>query len=76
MVASDNFLAAGFDEAAAIVVRMHSIGFGQRRLEIAANALVQTRIAADVRDRASAVLGRMGLTISDALRILPTRTAN
>ena len=31
-----------------------------------ANALVQTRIAADVRDRASEVLDQMGLTISDA----------
>jgi DNA-damage-inducible protein J len=41
-----------------------------------ANALVQTRIAPDVRDRASEVLDRMGLTISDAVRILLTRTAN
>ncbi|TAM98282.1 MAG: type II toxin-antitoxin system RelB/DinJ family antitoxin [Rhizobiaceae bacterium] len=40
------------------------------------NALVQTRIAADVRDRASAVLENMGLTVSDAVRILLTRTAN
>lgn len=43
---------------------------------MAANALVQTRIDADVRDRASAVLERMGLTVSDAVRILLTRTAN
>jgi DNA-damage-inducible protein J len=43
---------------------------------MAANALVQTRIAAEVRDRASEVLDRMGLTISDAVRILLTRTAN
>jgi DNA-damage-inducible protein J len=41
-----------------------------------ANALVQTRIDADVRDRASAVLETMGLTVSDAVRILLTRTAN
>lgn len=41
-----------------------------------ANALVQTRIDADVRDRASAVLENMGLTVSDAVRILLTRTAN
>ena len=41
-----------------------------------ANALVQTRIDADVRDRASAVLESMGLTVSDAVRILLTRTAN
>lgn len=43
---------------------------------MAANALVQTRIDADVRDRASAVLENMGLTVSDAVRILLTRTAN
>jgi len=41
-----------------------------------ANALVQTRIDADIRDRASAVLETMGLTVSDAVRILLTRTAN
>ena len=40
------------------------------------NALVQTRIDADIRDRASAVLENMGLTVSDAVRILLTRTAN
>lgn len=43
---------------------------------MAANALVQTRIDADVRDRASVVLEGMGLTVSDAVRILLTRTAN
>lgn len=41
-----------------------------------ANALVQTRIDAEVRNRASAVLENMGLTVSDAVRILLTRTAN
>jgi len=43
---------------------------------MAANALVQTRIDADVKDRASAVLESMGLTVSDVVRILLTRTAN
>src|SRR5215213_7266159 len=43
---------------------------------MAANALVQTRIDAEVRDRASAVLGNMGLKVSDAVRILLSRTAN
>lgn len=43
---------------------------------MAENALVQTRIDSDVRDRASAVLESMGLTVSDAVRILLTRTAN
>ena len=41
-----------------------------------ANALVQTRIDEDIKDRASAVLEKQGLTISDAVRILLTRTAN
>ena len=41
-----------------------------------ASALVQTRIDPDVKDRAAAVLGAMGLTVSDAVRILLTRTAN
>jgi DNA-damage-inducible protein J len=45
-------------------------------IDMAANALVQTRIDAEVRDRASVVLGNMGLTVSDAVRILLTRTAN
>jgi DNA-damage-inducible protein J len=43
---------------------------------MAANALVQTRIDAEIRDRASAVLANMGLTVSDVVRILLTRTAN
>lgn len=41
-----------------------------------ANALVQTRIDADIKERATAVLQNMGLTVSDAIRILLTRTAN
>ena len=41
-----------------------------------ANALVQTRIDADVKERATTVLENMGLTVSDAVRILLTRTAN
>ncbi|MGO4835028.1 type II toxin-antitoxin system RelB/DinJ family antitoxin, partial [Rhizobiaceae sp. 2RAB30] len=40
------------------------------------NALIQTRIDADIKDRAAAVLETMGLTVSDAVRILLTRTAN
>ncbi len=36
---------------------------------MAANALVQTRIDADIKDRATAVLQNMGLTVSDAVRI-------
>jgi DNA-damage-inducible protein J len=43
---------------------------------MASNALVQTRIDADVKERAAAVLENMGLTVSDVVRILLTRTAN
>jgi DNA-damage-inducible protein J len=41
-----------------------------------ANALVQTRIDPEIKERASAVLSEMGITVSDAVRILLTRTAN
>ena len=40
------------------------------------NSLVQTRIDPAVKERAAAVLENVGLTISDAVRILLTRTAN
>jgi DNA-damage-inducible protein J len=43
---------------------------------VAANALVQTRIDADIKDRASEVLARMGLSVSDAVRIMLTKVAN
>lgn len=41
-----------------------------------ATTLVQARVDAAVKERASAVLERAGLTISDAVRMLLTRTAN
>jgi DNA-damage-inducible protein J len=41
-----------------------------------ANALVQTRIDPAVKERATVVLEKLGITISDAVRILLTRTAN
>lgn len=43
---------------------------------MAASALVQTRIDPAVKARASAVLEAMGMTVSDAVRILLTRTAH
>ncbi|MGA0588062.1 type II toxin-antitoxin system RelB/DinJ family antitoxin [Dyella sp. KRB-257] len=43
---------------------------------MAANALIQTRVDAAVKERAAAVLGQLGMTVSDAVRILLTRTAN
>ena len=42
---------------------------------MASNALVQTRIDNEVKERATAVLEGMGLTVSDVVRILLTRTA-
>lgn len=41
-----------------------------------ANTLVQARIDAATKDRAAVVLNNMGLTLSDAVRILLTRVAN
>jgi len=41
-----------------------------------ANALVQTRINGIVKDEAAAVLATMGLTVSDAVRLLLTRVAH
>jgi DNA-damage-inducible protein J len=41
-----------------------------------ANALVQTRINGVVKDEAAAVLATMGLTVSDAVRIMLTRVAH
>lgn len=41
-----------------------------------ASALIQTRIDPEIRDKASEVLAQSGLTVSDAVRILLTRTAN
>jgi DNA-damage-inducible protein J len=42
---------------------------------MAANAIVQARIDATVKAQAAAVLDNMGLTVSDAVRILLTRVA-
>ena len=43
---------------------------------MAANALVQTRIDAELKERATAVLDNIGLTVSDVMRIVLTRVAN
>ena len=43
---------------------------------MAASALVQTRIDRALKERAAAVLDDLGLTVSDAVRILLTRVAN
>ena len=43
--------------------------------EMAANQLVQARIDPAVKQEAAAVLAAMGLTVSDAVRLLLTRVA-
>ena len=43
---------------------------------MASNALVQTRINGKVKAEAAAVLAAMGLTVSDAVRIMLTRVAH
>ncbi len=43
---------------------------------MAANHLVQARINPDVKDEAAAVLAAMGLTVSDAVRLLLTKVAH
>lgn len=40
-----------------------------------ANQLVQARIDGDIKEEAAAVLAAMGLTVSDAVRLLLTRVA-
>lgn len=40
------------------------------------NSLVQARIAGDIKEEASAVLAAMGLTVSDAVRLLLIRVAH
>ncbi len=42
---------------------------------MAANALVQARIDSVVKEEAAAVLAAMGLTVSDAVRLLLTKVA-
>jgi DNA-damage-inducible protein J len=43
---------------------------------MAANALVQTRIDVTIKEEAAAVLAAMGLTVSDAVRLLLTKIAH
>ena len=42
---------------------------------MATSTLVQARVDPEVKERAAVVLGNLGLTVSDAVRILLTRTA-
>jgi len=43
---------------------------------MSANTLVQARINGQIKDEATAVLAAMGLTVSDAVRLLLTRIAH
>jgi DNA-damage-inducible protein J len=43
---------------------------------MAINSVVRSRISADVKEKATVVLGEMGLTVSDVMRIVLTRVAN
>ena len=43
---------------------------------MAANQLVQTRIDGAIKEEAAAVLAAMGLTVSDAVRLMLTRVAH
>ena len=43
---------------------------------MSANALVQTRINPEIKDEATAVLQAIGLTVSDAVRLMLTRVAH
>lgn len=43
---------------------------------MAANQLVQTRIDGAIKEEAAAVLAAMGLTVSDAVRLLLTKVAH
>ncbi len=42
---------------------------------MAANQLVQTRIGGAIKEEAAAVLAAMGLTVSDAVRLVLTKVA-
>ncbi len=52
------------------------IKYNTGTLAMASDVLIQTRIDPDVKDRATAVLSSLELTVSDAVRILLTHVAN
>ena len=51
------------------------MSFTQGDFAVAANQLVQARIDGAVKEEAAAVLAAMGLTVSDAVRLLLTKVA-
>jgi DNA-damage-inducible protein J len=44
-------------------------------ISMATNAVVRSRISVEVKEKATAVLEEMGLTVSDVMRIVLTRVA-
>jgi DNA-damage-inducible protein J len=57
------------------VMQTHYNHITPRKSMMAGSALVQTRIDAEIKARAAGVLAGVGLSVSDAVRILLTRTA-
>ena len=60
-------------KGAIIELQCHSIYLGNQIM--ASNQLVQTRIDGAIKEEAAVVLAAMGLTVSDAVRMLLTRVA-
>jgi DNA-damage-inducible protein J len=54
---------------------MNYIVIHNKGISMPANAIVQARIDKTVKDEASVVLASMGLTVSDAVRLMLTRVA-
>jgi DNA-damage-inducible protein J len=52
-----------------------SFNFPDEKNTMPANQLVQTRIDGAIKEEAAAVLAAMGLTVSDAVRLLLTKVA-
>jgi DNA-damage-inducible protein J len=70
------FSAIGMQRAGALRLSFNRITFAHEGASpMAASALVQARIDPAVKERATQVLEAMGMTLSDAVRILLTRTA-
>src|SRR4051812_32227085 len=55
---------------------LHYIVIHTWRTTMVANALVQARIDGKIKDEAAAVLASMGLSVSDAVRLMLTKVAH
>lgn len=54
----------------------YNVAYKVMEIIMTANAVVRARIDGHIKEEASAVLASMGLTVSDAFRLLLTRVAN